>query len=516
MAIDPRIENLRKLKAQALLGGGQKRIETQHKKGKLSARERINVLLDENSFEEIDMLVRHSSRDFGLDKQRYFGDGVIIGHGTINGRKIFVFSQDFTVLGGSLSEAHGKKICKLMDLALKNGAPIIGLNDSGGARIQEGVVSLGAYADIFLRNTLASGVIPQISVILGPCAGGAVYSPAITDFVCMVKNNSYMFVTGPNVVKTVTHEEVSFEDLGGAETHATKSGIAHLISENEVDLLERVRELMQYVPQNNLDDLITEENNDDPSRVDETLNTIVPENSNKSYDVKEVLFRVFDNGKFFEIHEHFAQNIVVGFAHLNGLPVGIVANQPAFLAGVLDIDSSIKAGRFVRFCDAFNIPIITFVDVPGFLPGTDQEWRGIIRNGAKLLYAYCEATVPKITVILRKAYGGAYDVMSSKHIRGDVNLAWPSAEIAVMGPKGAVEIIFRKEIEESEDREKATEKMASQYREKFANPYIAAERGFVDDVIEPSETRPKLIKALEMTKNKVDQNPRKKHGNIPL
>lgn len=516
MAIDPRIENLRKLKSQALLGGGQKRIDTQHKKGKLSARERINLLLDENSFEEIDMLVRHSSRDFDLDKQRYFGDGVIIGYGTINGRKIFVFSQDFTVLGGSLSEAHGKKICKLMDLALKNGAPIIGLNDSGGARIQEGVVSLGAYADIFLRNTLASGVIPQISVILGPCAGGAVYSPAITDFVFMVKNNSYMFVTGPNVVKTVTHEEVSFEDLGGAETHATKSGIAHLISENEVDLLERVRELMQYLPQNNLDDPITEENDDDPSRVDDTLNTIVPENSNKSYDVKEVLFRVFDNGKFFEIHEYFAQNIVVGFAHLNGSPVGIVANQPAFLAGVLDINSSIKAGRFVRFCDAFNIPIITFVDVPGFLPGTDQEWGGIIRNGAKLLYAYCEATVPKITVILRKAYGGAYDVMSSKHIRGDVNLAWPSAEIAVMGPKGAVEIIFRKEIEESKDRLKTTEEMASQYREKFANPYIAAERGYIDDVIEPSETRPKLIKALEMTKNKVDQNPRKKHGNIPL
>ena len=516
MAIDPRIENLRKLKSQALLGGGQKRIDTQHKKGKLSARERINLLLDENSFEEIDMLVRHSSRDFDLDKQRYFGDGVIIGYGTINGRKIFVFSQDFTVLGGSLSEAHGKKICKLMDLALKNGAPIIGLNDSGGARIQEGVVSLGAYADIFLRNTLASGVIPQISVILGPCAGGAVYSPAITDFVFMVKNNSYMFVTGPNVVKTVTHEEVSFEDLGGAETHATKSGIAHLISENEVDLLERVRELMQYLPQNNLDDPITEENDDDPSRVDDTLNTIVPENSNKSYDVKEVLFRVFDDGKFFEIHEYFAQNIVVGFAHLNGSPVGIVANQPAFLAGVLDINSSIKAGRFVRFCDAFNIPIITFVDVPGFLPGTDQEWGGIIRNGAKLLYAYCEATVPKITVILRKAYGGAYDVMSSKHIRGDVNLAWPSAEIAVMGPKGAVEIIFRKEIEESKDRLKTTEEMASQYREKFANPYIAAERGYIDDVIEPSETRPKLIKALEMTKNKVDQNPRKKHGNIPL
>lgn len=516
MATDPRIENLRKLKSQAMLGGGQKRIDAQHKKGKLSARERIDLLLDENSFEEIDMLVRHHNRDYGLDKQRYFGDGVIIGYGTINGRKVFVFSQDFTVLGGSLSESHGRKICKLMDLALKNGAPIIGLNDSGGARIQEGVVSLGAYADIFLRNTLASGVIPQISVILGPCAGGAVYSPAITDFVCMVKNNSYMFVTGPNVVKTVTHEEVSFEDLGGADTHASKSGVAHLIAENEVDLLDRVREMMQYMPQNNLDDAIEVDDGDDPNRMDESLNTIIPENPNKPYDVKDVILRVFDNSKFFEIHEHYAKNIVVGFAHLNGIPVGIIANQPAFLAGVLDIDSSVKAGRFIRFCDAFNIPIITFVDVPGFLPGTDQEWRGIIRNGAKLLYAYCEATVPKITVILRKAYGGAYDVMNSKHIRGDINLAWPSAEIAVMGPKGAVEIIFRKEISDSDDPQAATDELVNQYREKFANPYIAAERGYVDDVIEPSETRPKLIKALEMTKNKVDHNPKKKHGNIPL
>ena len=516
MATDPRIEQLRKLKKEALLGGGPARIEAQHKKGKLTARERLDLLLDEGSFEEIDMLVRHQNRDFGLDRHRYLGDGVVTGHGTINGRKVFVFSQDFTVLGGSLSEAHGRKICKIMDLAMKMGAPVIGLNDSGGARIQEGVVSLGAYAEIFLRNTLASGVIPQISVVLGPCAGGAVYSPAITDFIFMVKNTSYMFVTGPNVVKTVTHEEISFEELGGATTHATKSGVAHVIEDNEVALLERVREMMQYIPQNNLEDPPAVRCDDDPNRQDESLNSIIPENPNKPYDVKEVIRRVFDHGKFFEIHELYAQNIVVGFAHLYGRPVGIVANQPAVLAGVLDIDSSIKAARFVRFCDAFNIPIITFVDVPGFLPGTDQEWRGIIRNGAKLLYAYAEATVPKITVILRKAYGGAYDVMSSKHIRGDVNLAWPSAEIAVMGPQGAVEIIFRKEIAEAEDPQKALEERVKQYRERFANPYIAAERGYLDDVIEPSQTRPKLIRALEMCQNKVDKNPRKKHGNIPL
>ena len=516
MATDPRIEQLRKLKKEALLGGGPARIEAQHKKGKLTARERLDLLLDEGSFEEIDMLVRHQNRDFGLDKHRYLGDGVVTGHGTINGRKVFVFSQDFTVLGGSLSEAHGRKICKIMDLAMKMGAPVIGLNDSGGARIPEGVVSLGASAEIFLRNTLASGVIPQISVVLGPCAGGAVYSPAITDFIFMVKNTSYMFVTGPNVVKTVTHEEISFEELGGATTHATKSGVAHVIEDNEVALLERVREMMQYIPQNNLEDPPAVRCDDDPNRQDESLNSIIPENPNKPYDVKEVIRRVFDHGKFFEIHELYAQNIVVGFAHLYGRPVGIVANQPAVLAGVLDIDSSIKAARFVRFCDAFNIPIITFVDVPGFLPGTDQEWRGIIRNGAKLLYAYAEATVPKITVILRKAYGGAYDVMSSKHIRGDVNLAWPSAEIAVMGPQGAVEIIFRKEIAEAEDPQKALEERVKQYRERFANPYIAAERGYLDDVIEPSQTRPKLIRALEMCQNKVDKNPRKKHGNIPL
>ncbi len=516
MANDPRIEHLRKLKSEALLGGGEARIETQHKKGKLTARERIDLLLDEGSFEEIDMLVRHQTREFGLDKHRYFGDGVVTGHGTIDGRRVFVFSQDFTVLGGSLSEAYGKKICKIMDLALKNGTPVIGLNDSGGARIQEGVVSLGAYADIFLRNTLASGVVPQISVVLGPCAGGAVYSPAITDFVFMVKNHSHMFVTGPNVVKTVTHEEVSFEELGGAYTHASKSGVAHVISDSEVELLDGVRDMFQYIPQNNLDDPISIECDDDPNRMDEDLNTIIPENPNKPYDVKDIINRVFDNGKFFEIHEHYAKNIVVGFARLNGSPLGIVANQPAFLAGVLDINSSIKAARFVRFCDAFNIPLVTLVDVPGFLPGTDQEWRGIIRNGAKLLYAFCEATVPKVTLILRKAYGGAYDVMNSKHIRADVNLAWPSAEIAVMGPQGAVEIIFRKEIAEAEDPKKALDEKVRQYRETFANPYIAAERGYLDDVIEPSQTRPKLVLALEMSRNKVDRNPKKKHGNIPL
>ncbi|HDL17607.1 MAG TPA: methylmalonyl-CoA carboxyltransferase [Bacteroidetes bacterium] len=516
MAIDQRIEQLRELKQKARLGGGEKRIEVQHKKGKLTARERIELVLDKGSFEEIDMLVRHHNRDFGLDKHRYLGDGVITGYGTIDDRKVFVFSQDFTVLGGSLSEAHGKKICKVMDLAVKMGAPIIGLNDSGGARIQEGVVGLGAYADIFLRNTLASGVVPQLSVILGPCAGGAVYSPAITDFVFMVKNSSYMFVTGPNVVKTVTHEDVSFEELGGAMTHASKSGVAHVVAENEVALLDRVRETMQFIPQNNAEDPQRKECKDDPNREDDSLNSIVPENPNKPYDVKVVIKRVVDQGNFFEIHEHFAPNIVVGFAHLNGQPVGIIANQPAFLAGVLDIDSSTKAGRFVRFCDAFNIPIITFEDVPGFLPGTDQEWRGIIKNGAKLLYAFCEATVPKITVILRKAYGGAYDVMNSKHIRADVNLAWPSAEIAVMGPQGAVEIIFRKEISAADDPRKALDEKVVEYRERFANPYIAAARGYIDDVIEPSQTRPKLIRALEMTRNKVDRNPRKKHGNIPL
>jgi len=516
MSIEDKIKRLREKKAEALLGGGQKRIDAQHQKGKLTARERLQLLLDEGSFEEVDMLVRHRSTEFGLDKQRYLGDGVVTGYGSIDGRLVFVFSQDFTVLGGSLSEAHGQKICKIMDMAMKMGAPVIGLNDSGGARIQEGVVSLGAYADIFLRNTLASGVIPQISLILGPCAGGAVYSPAITDFIIMVKKTSHMFVTGPNVVKTVTHETVSFEELGGAMTHATKSGVAHLVAESEAEAIMTTRRLLSFIPQNNLEDPPVIDTGDDPNRRDKALNAIVPDNPNKPYDVKEIFTHVFDNGEFFEIHENYAPNIVVGFARLGGRSVGIVANQPAYLAGVLDIDSSIKAARFVRFCDAFNIPIITFEDVPGFLPGTDQEWRGIIKNGAKLLYAYSEATVPKITVIVRKAYGGAYDVMSSKHIRGDVNYAWPTAEIAVMGPKGAVEIIFRKEIMHAENPEEALKKLEEQYRERLANPYVAAERGYVDDVIEPSETRPKLIRALEMTKNKVDHNPKKKHGNIPL
>lgn len=516
MDIPEKIQRLRKLKQEALLGGGQKRIEQQHAKGKLTARERLDLLLDEGSFEEVDMLVRHRSTDFALHKHRYPGDGVVTGHGTIDGRKVFVFSQDFTVLGGSLSEAHGAKICKIMDLAMKVGAPLIGLNDSGGARIQEGVVSLGAYAEIFLRNTLASGVIPQISVIMGPCAGGAVYSPAITDFIFMVKNTSYMFVTGPNVVKTVTHEEVTFEDLGGAETHATKSGVAHFIADNEVECLQNVRRLVSFLPLNNVDDPPRQACEDPVDRMDEGLINLVPENPNKPYDIKDVILRVVDNGDFFEVHRAFAQNLVVGFARLGGRSVGIVANQPAVLAGVLDIDSSVKGARFVRFCDAFNIPLVTFVDVPGFLPGTDQEWRGIIKHGAKLLYAFCEATVPKVTVITRKAYGGAYDVMSSKHIRGDLNFAWPSAEIAVMGPKGAVEIIFRKEIEAADDPEAATERLVAEYREKFANPYVAAERGYIDEVIEPQETRPKLIRGLELLDTKVDKNPAKKHGNIPL
>ncbi|TDJ03944.1 MAG: acyl-CoA carboxylase subunit beta [Caldithrix sp.] len=516
MAIPEKIQYLRRQKSEALLGGGQKRIDAQHKKGKLTARERIDLLLDEGSFQEIDMLVKHQYSDFGLDKQRYYGDGVVTGHGLINGRQIFVFSQDFTVLGGSLSEAYGKKICKIMDMAMKVGAPVIGLNDSGGARIQEGVVSLGAYADIFLRNTLASGVVPQISAIMGPCAGGAVYSPAITDFILMVKKTSFMFVTGPEVVKTVTHEEVTFEELGGAETHATKSGVSHFVSENEVECLQTIRKLLSYMPQNNMEDPPRFECSDDSHRIDEDLMTIIPENPNKPYEMRDIITRVLDDNEFLEVHADYAQNIVVGLGRLDGRSVGIVANQPAALAGVLDIDSSIKGARFVRFCDAFNIPIVTFVDVPGFLPGTEQEWRGIIKNGAKLLYAYCEATVPKITIITRKAYGGAYDVMSSKHIRGDVNYAWPSSEIAVMGPEGAVEIIFKKEIENADDKEKITNEKVAEYRKKFANPYIAAERGYIDEIIEPQETRLKLIRSLEMLENKVDSNPRKKHGNIPL
>lgn len=516
MSIEKKLNDLEAKRAEAQLGGGQERIDAQHKKGKLTARERIELLVDENSFEEFDTFVTHRSSDFGLDKQKILGDGVVTGCGKINGRSVFIFSQDFTVFGGSLSEAHAEKIVKIMEMAMKVGAPVIGLNDSGGARIQEGVVSLGGYADIFLLNTLASGVVPQISVILGPCAGGAVYSPAITDFVFMTKGISYMFVTGPNVVKTVTHEQVTSEELGGAVVHSGKSGVAHFACENEADALSRVRRLMEYIPQNNVDDPPFVPTNDPADREDAKLNHIVPENPFQPYDIKEVIELVVDTGTFFEVHEDFAQNIVVGFARLGGRSIGIIANQPAVLAGVLDINSSIKGARFIRFCDAFNIPILTFEDVPGFLPGVEQEHGGIIRNGAKLLYAYCEATVPKVTVITRKAYGGAYDVMNSKHVRGDMNYAWPTAEIAVMGPKGAVEIIFKKDIDSAKDPEAELQKKTDEYREKFANPFIAAARGYVDDVIEPKTTRPRLIRAFEMLESKKDSNPPKKHGNIPL
>ncbi len=511
-----KFQHLQKLRAEALLGGGEKRIEAQHAKGKLTARERIDYLLDEGSFVEMDMLVKHRSKDFGLDKQHYLGDGVVTGYGNIDGRLVFVFSQDFTVFGGSLSEAHAEKIIKIMDQAMKVGAPVIGLNDSGGARIQEGVVSLGGYAEIFLRNTLASGVIPQISAIMGPCAGGAVYSPAITDFIFMVKGSSYMFVTGPNVVKTVTHEEVTSEELGGAETHASKSGVNHLTCENDIECLQKIRQLVSYIPSNNLDDPPRLTGDDPPDRLVDELDDFIPEQSHQPYDMKEVIELVIDRGSFFEIHPDYAKNIIVGFARIDGYSVGIVANQPAHLAGVLDTDASVKGARFVRFCDAFNIPLITFEDVPGFLPGTAQEWGGIIKQGAKLLYAFAEATVPKVTVITRKAYGGAYDVMSSKHIRADANYAWPTAEIAVMGPKGAAEIIFKKEIAASEDPEAMLAQKEQEYREKFANPYLAAERGYIDEVIEPRYTRVRIIQALRMLENKADSNPPKKHGNIPL
>jgi acetyl-CoA carboxylase carboxyltransferase component len=510
------IKRLRDRKAKTRLGGGFERIEAQHQKGKLTARERLDLLLDKGSFHESDAFVVHRSHDFGLDRQKYSGDSVVTGWGTIDGRLVYVFSQDFTVLGGSLGEVHAGKICKILDLAIKNGAPIIGLNDSGGARIQEGVVSLVGYADIFLYNTLASGLVPQISAILGPCAGGAVYSPALTDFVFMVRGTSNMFVTGPDVVKAVTHEEVTFEELGGATVHAEKSGVCHVAAESEADTLYLIRKLLTYLPQNNLEDPPFLSNGDDSLRMDETLNSIIPDDPGKPYDIKEIIRRVVDNGQFYEIHEAFAQNIVNGFARLGGHSVGIVANQPQFLAGVLDIDASEKAARFVRFCDAFNIPIVTLVDVPGFMPGPTQEHGGIIRSGAKLLFAYCEATVPKVTIVLRKAYGGAYIVMSSKHLRGDINLAWPSAEIAVMGPDGAVSIVFRKEMEKANDPAQRKADLILEYREKFSNPYIAAERGYLDDIIEPSETRPRLINALEMLQNKRDSNPSKKHGNIPL
>ncbi|NJC97450.1 MAG: methylmalonyl-CoA carboxyltransferase [Anaerolineales bacterium] len=511
-----RIQYLNEQKARSHSGGGQERIDTQHKKGRLTARERIDLLLDKGSFREVDAFVQHRTHDFGLDKQKFMSDSVVTGWGTIEGRLVYVFSQDFTVFGGSLGEVHAEKVCKIMDMAMKNGAPVIGLNDSGGARIQEGVVSLAGYADIFLRNTLASGVIPQISAIMGPCAGGAVYSPALTDFIFMTRNTSYMFVTGPDVVKAVTHEEVTQEELGGASIHSEKSGVCHVAADSEADTLYLIRKLLDYLPQNNMEDPPFIPGGDDPLRMDETLNNFIPDDANKPYDMKEVIRLIVDNGQFFEIHENYAQNIVVGFSRLGGHSVGIVANQPAVLAGVLDIDASEKAARFVRFCDAFNIPIVTFEDVPGFLPGTNQEHHGIIRSGAKLLYAYCEATVPKLTVITRKAYGGAYDVMSSKHIRGDINLAWPSAEIAVMGPEGAVNIIFRKELEKAADPAKRKAELVADYREKFASPYVAAERGYIDDVIEPKETRPRLINALEMLGNKRDSNPAKKHGNIPL
>jgi propionyl-CoA carboxylase beta chain len=509
---DANIEELRRRREASRLGGGEKAIEKQHAKGKLTARERLDLLLDPGSFVEIDPFVEHRCTDFGMANKRVPGDGVVTGHGLIDGRNVFVFSQDFTVFGGSLSGANAGKICKIMDMALKVGAPVIGLNDSGGARIQEGVDSLGGYADIFLRNTMASGVVPQLSAVMGPCAGGAVYSPAITDFIAMVENSSYLFVTGPNVVKTVTHEEVSFEDLGGAETHASKSGVAHFTSPDDAACLQLLRQLLSYMPLNNREDPPLGKQDDDPNRISEELDSIIPDHHETPYDIKEVIERVVDLGSFLEVQPAHAGNLVVGFARLHGAPVGIVANQPAHLAGVLDIDCSLKGARFIRFCDCFNIPLVTFEDVPGFLPGTDQEWNGIIKHGAKLLYAYCEATVPKVTVITRKAYGGAYDVMNSKHVRGDFNFAWPGAEIAVMGAKGAAEIIFKREIKTPED----AEKYAEEYRKTFANPFKAAELGYVDDIFEPRFTRPRLISALNLLKTKVDKNPPKKHGNIPL
>jgi propionyl-CoA carboxylase beta chain len=515
MSLDPWAE-VRRRHANADLGGGQERMQKQHEEGKLSARERIDLLLDEGTFEELDKLVRHRCSDFGMDQQVVDGDGFVTGYGHIHGRLVYVFAQDFTVFGGSLSEANALKICKIMDLALKTGAPVIGLNDSGGARIQEGVLSLAGYADIFLRNTLASGVIPQISAIMGPCAGGAVYSPALTDFVFMVDHTSHMFVTGPDVIKTVTHEDVTKEKLGGAETHNSISGVAHFLAHDDAECLRMIRMLLTYLPPNNRDDAPARVASDPADRADPALDKLVPAASNIPYDIKEIIHRVVDDGDFFEIHEHWAKNIVIGFARMDGRTVGIVANQPEFLAGCLDINSSVKGARFVRFCDAFNIPILTFEDVPGFLPGTDQEFGGIIRQGAKLLYAYAEATVPKITVITRKAYGGAYCVMGSKHVRTDVNFAYPTAEIAVMGAEGAVNIVYRRELTMAPDKEAARQQKVDEFRDRFANPFVAAERGFIDDVIEPHETRPRVIRALRMLATKVDTMPRKKHGNIPL
>lgn len=516
MSENHKAERLKKLREDTKMGGGKARIEKQHKKGKLTARERIDLLVDKDSFEEIDAYVTHRSSAFGLDDQKIPGDGVITGFGKIEGRPVYLFSQDFTVFGGSLSETHAEKICKIMDLALKNGVPVIGLNDSGGARIQEGVSSLGGYAEVFWRNSMASGVVPQISAVMGPCAGGAVYSPALTDFVYMVKNTSYMFVTGPNVVKTVTHEEVTSEDLGGATAHGSKSGVAHFAVDNDAVCLQNIRRLLTYIPQNCEEKVPAQPSKDPDSKKAAKLDEIVPLNPNKPYDIKDVIEGVMDKDSFYEVHESYADNIVVGFARLDGRTTGIVANQPLSLAGVLDIDASVKGARFVRFCDAFNIPLIVFEDVPGFLPGTDQEWGGIIKHGAKLLYAFCEATVPKMTVITRKAYGGAYDVMNSKHIRADYNVAWPTAEIAVMGTKGAVEIIFRKEIANAENSEAKQKELEDQYSEEFAHPYKAAARGFIDDVIFPRETRQKLIRAMEACQNKADRVPKKKHDNLPL
>jgi len=511
-----RLEELARRKASAETGGGEERHARQHREGKLVARERIDLLLDEGTFCELDALVRHRCLDFGMEQQVVDGDGLVTGYGRIHGRLVYVFAQDFTVFGGSLSEENARKVCKIMDLALKSGAPVIGLNDSGGARIQEGVLSLGGYADIFLRNTLASGVVPQISAILGPCAGGAVYSPALTDFIFMADRISYMFVTGPEVIRTVTHEEVTKEDLGGGLTHNSRSGVAHFLANDDAECLRMIRQLLRYIPQNNADGVPIHPTGDRWDREDAALDSVVPEESNLPYDIKDIIHSIVDDGVFFEVHEHWARNLVIGFAHMDGRSVGIVANQPAHLAGCLDIDSSVKGARFVRFCDAFNIPILTLEDVPGFLPGTNQEYGGIIRHGAKLLYAYAEATVPKITVITRKAYGGAYCVMGSKHLRTDINYAYPAAEIAVMGPEGAVNIVYRREIAEATDQEAARREKVAEFKERFANPYVAAERGFIDEVIAPRQTRAKVVQALRMLETKVDTMPRKKHGNIPL
>ena len=514
--MDQKLERLTGLRDQSRLGGGEKRIQQQHDKGKLTSRDRLDLLLDQGTFEEIDPFVTHRATDFGMADKKVPGDAVVTGYGKVDGRQIFVFAQDFTVLGGSVSEVVGQKICKVMDLAMKTGSPVVGLNDSGGARIQEGVLSLSAYGEIFLRNTLASGVVPQLSVILGPSAGGAVYSPAITDFVFMVQGISQMYITGPDVIKAVTGQEVTHEELGGALAHGSRSGVAHFVYDSEDECLSQVRRLLGFLPSNNMEDSPLVQSLDEPGRMDESLSHIVPDEANKAYDIRDIVMRVVDDQEFMEVHADFAPNIVVGLAHLNGRAVGIVGNQPAYMAGALDINASMKASRFVRFCDCFNIPLITFVDVPGFLPGTDQEYGGIIKHGAKLIYAYAEATVPKISVMTRKAYGGAYIVMSSKHLRGDINLAWPSAEIAVMGPEGAVNIVFREELAKAEDPEQTRSELTEEYRDSFANPYVAARMGYLDDVIDPRKTRPRVIKALEMLQNKRDTLPPKKHGNIPL